>query len=81
LQAQRTIRKIDTAKGPPSDRGKLVTIMKAGPRRLGMRSFAVSEAAVEDAGYSPPAPIGAVSISHKVESIFWTIRLGTNDRQ
>jgi hypothetical protein len=51
-----TIRKIDTANGPPKDNGKLVTIINAGPRCLGIRSFAASEAEVEEAGYSPPAP-------------------------
>lgn len=51
-----TIKKIETANGPPKLSGKFVTIMKAGPRCLGVKSFADSEAEVEDAGYSPPVP-------------------------
>jgi hypothetical protein len=31
-------------------------MMNAGPRCFGVRSFAASEADVEEAGYSPPAP-------------------------
>ncbi len=42
-----------TAKGPPNERGKFVTIMKIGPRRFKVCSFAASDAEVEDAGYSP----------------------------
>lgn len=49
----KTIKKIEMAKGPPKDRGRLVTRMKIGPRDLRDRSFAASEAEVEDAGYSP----------------------------
>lgn len=45
-----------TAKGPPKDRGKLVTRMKMGPRYFGVCSLAASDAEVEDAGYSPPVP-------------------------
>lgn len=60
-----TMRKTETADGPPKDRGKLVTIMKAGPRCLGVNSFADSEADVDEAGYSPPVP-GEVSMSPTV---------------
>ena len=51
--AERTMRKTKTAKGPPKERGRLVTRMKMGPRDLGVCSFAASEAEVDDAGYSP----------------------------
>jgi hypothetical protein len=46
------MRKMMTAKGPPNER-KFVTIMKIGPRRFKVCSFAASDAEVEDAGYSP----------------------------
>lgn len=52
----RTIKNIETANGPPKLSGKLVTMMKAGPRCLSVKSLADSEAEVEDAGYSPPVP-------------------------
>lgn len=45
-----------TANGPPNDKGRFVTRMNVGPRRLRACSFAASDAATEDAGYSPPAP-------------------------
>jgi hypothetical protein len=52
--ADKTMRKTETAKGPPKDRGRLVTRMKMGPRRLRVRSLAASEAEVLAARYSPP---------------------------
>ena len=58
-----TIRKTETANGPPNDNGKFVTMIKAGPRCLGVNSFADSEADVDEAGYSPPAP-GKISMLH-----------------
>jgi len=51
-----TIRKTDTAKGPPKERGRFVTRIKIGPRRERVYSLAASEAEVEAAGYSPPVP-------------------------
>ena len=50
------MRNIEIAKGPPKERGKFVTKMKTGPRFCGVCSLAASEAEVEEAGYSPPAP-------------------------
>jgi len=47
------MRNMMTARGPPNDKGKLVTIIKMGPRRFRVCSFAASDAEVEDAGYSP----------------------------
>lgn len=58
VAAERTIRKMMTARGPPNDRGKLVTMMKIGPRRFKVCSFAASDAEVEDAGYSPDRELG-----------------------
>lgn len=55
---------MDTANGPPKDSGKLVTMMKAGPRCFGIKSLAASEAEVEDAGYSPPVPVDISVSSH-----------------
>lgn len=61
---------MDTAKGPPKESGKLVTMMKAGPRCLGINSLAASEADVEDAGYSPPAPVNiGVKIDFRMECL------------
>lgn len=60
--AERTMRKMMTARGPPNDRGKFVTMMKIGPRRFNVCSLAASDAEVEDAGYSP----GSVSKSGNV---------------
>ena len=56
VAAERTIKKTITASGPPKDSGKLVTIMKIGPRLFRLCSFAASDAEVDDAGYSPPVP-------------------------
>lgn len=50
------MRKVETARGVPKERGKLVTRMNIGPRLSGACSFAASEAEVDDAGYSPPTP-------------------------
>ena len=49
--ACRTIRKIETANGPPTERGRFVTRIKIGPRFFRVNSFADSEAEVDDAGY------------------------------
>jgi hypothetical protein len=53
LQALKTIRKTDTARGVPNERGRLVTRMKIGPREPRACSFAASDADVDEAGYSP----------------------------
>ncbi len=50
------MRKTQTARGPPNDKGRFVTRMKIGPRRLRVYSLAASDADVDDAGYSPPVP-------------------------
>jgi hypothetical protein len=47
------MRKIETASGPPKDKGRLVTRMKIGPRFFKVCSFAASDADVDEAGYSP----------------------------
>jgi len=47
------MRKMETASGPPNDRGRLVTRIKMGPRLFKVCSFAASEADVDEAGYSP----------------------------
>ena len=47
------MRKMETARGPPKDNGRLVTRMKMGPRFFKVRSFAASDADVDEAGYSP----------------------------
>lgn len=52
--ADKTMRKTQTANGPPKESGRLVTRMKMGPRRLRVCSLAASEAEVLAAGYSPP---------------------------
>lgn len=59
------MRKMMTARGPPNDRGKFVTMMKIGPRRFKVCSLAASDAEVEDAGYSPGrvSEYGIVKIS------------------
>ena len=44
------MRKIDTAKGVPKERGKLVTRINIGPRLERACSLAASEAEVDDAG-------------------------------
>ena len=49
--AMKTIKKMLTAKGPPKDKGKLVTRMKMGPRCFRVCSLAASEAVVLLAGY------------------------------
>ena len=67
---------MDTANGPPKDSGKLVTMMKAGPRCFGIKSLAASEADVEDAGYSPPAPVNmSVNIDFGMECLARTYRI------
>lgn len=50
------MRNMDSAKGPPKERGRLVTRMKIGPLFLSVYALADSEADVEEAGYSPPVP-------------------------
>ena len=62
VAAERTIRKMMTARGPPNDKGKLVTMMKIGPRRFNVCSFAASDAEVEDAGYSPDESLNRCSL-------------------
>lgn len=47
------MRKMETARGPPNDRGRLVTSIKMGPRFFKLCSLAASEADVDEAGYSP----------------------------
>jgi hypothetical protein len=47
------MRKMETARGVPKDRGRLVTRMKTGPLEERACWFAASDAEVEDAGYSP----------------------------
>lgn len=54
--AESTIRKIMTANGPPEARGRFVTRINMGPRFFKACSFAASDAEVDEAGYSPPAP-------------------------
>lgn len=66
-QAERTIRKIETANGPPNESGRFVTRMNAGPRRFSVSSLAASDADADDAGYSPPAP-GNWSTMNPVDS-------------
>lgn len=51
-----TIRKIETASGPPNESGRFVTRMKIGPLLFKACAFAASDALVELAGYSPPVP-------------------------
>jgi hypothetical protein len=53
LQAEKTMRNMETAKGVPKDRGRFVTRIKIGPRDLSACSFAASDAEAEEAGYSP----------------------------
>lgn len=56
VAAERTMRKIEDARGTPNVRGKFVTRIKTVPRLLSVYALAASDADVEDAGYSPPVP-------------------------
>lgn len=54
--ADNTMRNMETARGPPKDKGRFVTKMKIGPRCSRRLSLAASLADVDEAGYSPPVP-------------------------
>ena len=54
--AERTIRKIDEARGTPNVNGRFVTKMKMVPLFFSVYALADSDAEVDDAGYSPPVP-------------------------
>ena len=54
--AEATIKNTITANGPPKLSGRFVTRTNTGPRFASARSFAASDALVDEAGYSPPTP-------------------------
>ena len=56
LAAERTMRKIAVASGPPKVKGRFVTNMNTVPWLLRVYASAGSEADVEEAEYSPPVP-------------------------
>lgn len=72
--ADRTIRNIETDRGPPNDNGRFVTRMKIGPRCFRRCSFAASLALHSEDQVSP-----LVYIIIEGGSQTWSSSLGTKD--